>query len=235
MRCARRQNDAAYQHYRRRSVSGRHAIIIHRRQVQHQSSRGMFITLWMARLPLRHRPIVLRSPVNGSESAIGRGCIRATGWDAFILKPVLRVPYVYSAYRTQPKYNILTSTRFGAQVYKCEKLCIKTNEFSIQNLCLQVRAGSFHSSFQMEERILRHEHETERASGRSRARTRPRVRTASTQTILKASSTAHQHVHARPAVGITSTEPGRKASPCKPGGRARPRFLGKQFYRSNIP
>jgi hypothetical protein len=110
MRCARRQNDAAYQQYRRRSVSGRHAIIIHRRQVQHQSSRGMFLTLWMARLPLRHRPIVLRSPVNGSESAIGRGCIRATGWDAFLFKPLLRVPYVYSAYRTQPKYNILTST-----------------------------------------------------------------------------------------------------------------------------
>ena len=110
MRCARRQNDAAYQQYRRRSVSGRHAIIIHRRQVQHQSSRGMFLTLWMARMPLRHRPIVLRSPVNGSESAIGRGCIRATGWDAFLLKPLLRVPYVYSAYRTQPKYNILTGT-----------------------------------------------------------------------------------------------------------------------------
>jgi hypothetical protein len=110
MRCARRQNDAAYQQYRRRSVSGRHAIIIHRRQVQHQSSRGMFLTLWMARMPLRHRPIVLRSPVNGSESAIGRGCIRATGWDAFLLKPLLRVPYVYSAYRTQPKYTILTST-----------------------------------------------------------------------------------------------------------------------------
>jgi len=113
MRCARRQNDAAYQQYRRRSVSGRHAIIIHRRQVQHQSSRGMFLTLWMARMPLRHRPIVLRSPVNGSESAIGRGCIRATGWDAFLLKPLLRVPYVYSAYRTQPKYNILTSTRLN--------------------------------------------------------------------------------------------------------------------------
>jgi hypothetical protein len=80
------------QHYRRRSVSGRHAIIIHRRQVQHQSSRGIFITLWMARLPLRHRPIVLRSPVNGSESAIGRGCIRATGRDVFLFKPLLRVP-----------------------------------------------------------------------------------------------------------------------------------------------
>ncbi len=33
------------------------------------------------------------------------------------------------------------------------------------------------------------------------------------------------HVHAHPAVGITSTEPGRKASPCKPGGRARPREI----------
>jgi hypothetical protein len=34
-------------------------------------------------------------------------------------------------------------------------------------------------------------------------------------------------VHARPAVGITSTEPGRKASPCKPGGRARPREISE--------
>ena len=40
MRCARRQNDAAYQHYRRRSVSGRHAIIIHRRHMDYQRSRG---------------------------------------------------------------------------------------------------------------------------------------------------------------------------------------------------
>ena len=59
----------------------------------------------------------------------------------------------------------------------------------------------------------------------SRARTRPRVLTASTQTNLKASTTAQHHVHAHPAVGITSTEPGRKASPCKPGGRARPREI----------
>ena len=58
-----------------------------------------------------------------------------------------------------------------------------------------------------------------------RAQTRPRVLTANTQTNLKASTTAQHHVHARPAVGITSTEPGRKASPCKPGGRARPREI----------
>jgi hypothetical protein len=65
----------------------------------------------------------------------------------------------------------------------------------------------------------------ERASGQdeSRARTRPRDLTPSTQTNLKASTTTQHHVHAHPAVGITSTEPGRKASPCKPGGRARPR------------
>jgi len=65
----------------------------------------------------------------------------------------------------------------------------------------------------------------ERASDESRARTRPRVLTASTQTNLKASTTTQHHVHAHPAVGITSTEPGRKASPCKPGGRARPREI----------
>jgi hypothetical protein len=29
---------------------------------------GMFLTLWIARLPLSHGPIVLRSPLNGSEA-----------------------------------------------------------------------------------------------------------------------------------------------------------------------
>jgi hypothetical protein len=43
MRCARRQNDAAYQRYRRRSVTGRHAITIHRRHMEYQHSRGMFL------------------------------------------------------------------------------------------------------------------------------------------------------------------------------------------------
>ena len=64
-----------------------------------------------------------------------------------------------------------------------------------------------------------------RASDRTITRTRPRVLTASTQTNLKASTTAQYHAHAHPAVGITSTEPGRKARPCKPGGRARPREI----------
>ena len=35
------------------------------------------------------------------------------------------------------------------------------------------------------------------------------------------SKPTQHHVHALPAVGITSTEPGRKGGPCKPGGRAR--------------
>ena len=40
MRCARRQNGAAYQRHRHRSVTGRHAIIIHRRHMEYQRSRG---------------------------------------------------------------------------------------------------------------------------------------------------------------------------------------------------
>ena len=71
----------------------------------------------------------------------------------------------------------------------------------------------------------RHLRSETRASDRTITRTRPRVLTASTQTNLKASTTAQHHVHAHPAVGITSTEPGRKARPCKPGGRARPREI----------
>ena len=63
MRCARRQNDAAYQRYRRRSVTGRHAILIHRRHMEYQRSRGMFLRFGIAGQPLSHGPIVLRSPV----------------------------------------------------------------------------------------------------------------------------------------------------------------------------
>jgi len=45
---------------------------------------GMFITLWIARLPLSHRRTVLRSPVNGSEAPMWKGftqrdVMRATG------------------------------------------------------------------------------------------------------------------------------------------------------------
>jgi hypothetical protein len=63
MRCARRQNDAAYQRYRRRSVTGRHAILIHRRHMEYQRSRGMFLRFGVVGQPLSHGPIVLRSPV----------------------------------------------------------------------------------------------------------------------------------------------------------------------------
>ena len=43
---------------------------------------GMFLTLWIARLPLSHGPIVLRSPVNGSEAPMADGLLRAAGCDA---------------------------------------------------------------------------------------------------------------------------------------------------------
>ena len=78
---------------------------------------------------------------------------------------------------------------------------------------------------QRESQRRRHPQRDRRASDRTITRTRPRVLTASTQTNVKASTTAQYHVHAHPAVGITSTEPGRKARPCKPGGRARPREI----------
>ena len=82
-------------------------------------------------------------------------------------------------------------------------------------MCLQVRAGSFRKKTRKKITARpKSEASRARASGRSRARTRLRFLTESTETNLKASTTAHHHVHAHPAVGITSTEPGRKASPC---------------------
>ena len=110
-----------------------------------------------------------------------------------------------------------------ARVYNVEKICIKTNELWLQNCVYKFVPGSFHSK-KINCGTIRSK-DRARASGRSRARTRPRVLTASTKTNLKASTTAQHHVHAHPAVGITSTEPGRKARPCKPGGRARPREI----------
>jgi hypothetical protein len=39
---------------------------------------GMFLALWIARLPLSHRPTLLRSPLDGSERPCGRA-LRAAG------------------------------------------------------------------------------------------------------------------------------------------------------------
>jgi hypothetical protein len=93
MRCARRQNDAAYQRYRRRSVTGRHAILIHRRHMEYQRSRGMFLRFGVAGQPLSHGPIVLRSPVR-ERSAHGGRVLWATGCDAHA--GTRRVPTVAS-------------------------------------------------------------------------------------------------------------------------------------------
>ena len=108
-----------------------------------------------------------------------------------------------------------------ARVYNVEKICIKTTNFGyriVTTTSCRVRSG-------LKGNHKRHLRSETRASDRTITRTRPRVLTASTQTNLKASTTAQHHVHAHPAVGITSTEPGRKARPCKPGGRARPREI----------
>ena len=71
MRCSRRRNGAAYQHYRLRSVTARHVIIIHRRHMENRRSQGMFLRFVVARLQRSHGPIVLPSPVNGSEAPMG--------------------------------------------------------------------------------------------------------------------------------------------------------------------
>ena len=76
MRCGRRQNDAAYHHHRP-------TIVADPSQTDKRLSSigvtwstnalgGMFLTLWIARLPLSHGPIVLRSPVNGGEAPMQR-------------------------------------------------------------------------------------------------------------------------------------------------------------------
>ena len=86
--------------------------------------------------------------------------------------------------------------------------------------------GSFRSKKIGENQPARPEARTERE--RQDDHVHASARESSRQALrqnLKASTTAQHHVHAHPAVGITSTEPGRKARPCKPGGRARPREI----------
>ena len=64
---------------------------------------------------------------------------------------------------------------FGAEVYKCEKICIKTNEFSIQNLCLQVyKFVPVRSTLRS---IVLEENSRSRENSPARARDRASVRT----------------------------------------------------------
>ena len=111
-----------------------------------------------------------------------------------------------------------------ALVDNVEKICIKTNQFCAQNCVF--KSSCRLRSIQRKSTAARSEARTERErqDDHVHASAREFSRQAHRQN-LKASTTAQHHVHAHPAVGITSTEPGRKARPCKPGGRARPREI----------
>jgi hypothetical protein len=105
----------------------------------------------------------------------------------------------------------------------------KQTNFRYRNCVYKFVPGSFHSKKTGENQPAlpaRPEARTERE--RQDDHVHASAREFSRQALrqnLKASTTAQHHVHAHPAVGITSTEPGRKARPCKPGGRARPREI----------
>ena len=77
---------------------------------------GTFLTLWIARLPLSHGPIVLRSPVNGGEAPmcggvyVQRDVMRATGTQ--------RVPLLAStsSRAISSKFG-LSESKFGLKVF----------------------------------------------------------------------------------------------------------------------
>ena len=77
---------------------------------------GMFLTLWIARLPLSHRPTVLRSPVNGAKRPcveglyVQRDVMRATGTQ--------RVPLLAStsSRAISSKFG-LSESKFGLKVF----------------------------------------------------------------------------------------------------------------------
>ena len=82
VRCARRQNDAAYHHHRRRSVPDRHAIIIHRRHMEYQRSRGHVPYALDCKAAAESSSDRASFPGKRERSAHGERVIRAAGCDA---------------------------------------------------------------------------------------------------------------------------------------------------------
>ena len=85
-RRAKRRNGAAYQHRRRRSLTGGHSVIAHGRRMEYQRSRSMFLTHGIARLTAKSWSDRASFPGYGSESPC-EGLLRAAGCDARYRNP----------------------------------------------------------------------------------------------------------------------------------------------------
>ena len=79
MRRAKRRNGAAYQHRRRRSVTGRHAVITHGVAWSTTALIACSIRIRSQDSPPRHGPIVLRCPGNGREAPMVKKRESVTG------------------------------------------------------------------------------------------------------------------------------------------------------------
>jgi hypothetical protein len=115
MRCGRRQNDAAYQRHRRRSVTGRHAIIIHRRHMEHQRSRRHVPNALDCKAAAESSSDRASFPVKGASTHeegfyVQRDVLRATGTQ--------RVPPVAStsSHAFSPKFG-LSESKFGLKAF----------------------------------------------------------------------------------------------------------------------
>ena len=116
MRCGRRQNDAAYQRHRRRSVTGRHAIIIHRRHMEYQRSRGHVPNALDCKAAAESSSDRASFPVKRERSAhvegfyVQRDVLRATGTQ--------RVPPVVStsSHAFSSKFG-LSESKFGLNAF----------------------------------------------------------------------------------------------------------------------
>ena len=116
MRCGRRQNDAAYQRHRRRSVTGRHAIIIHRRHMEYQRSRRHVPNALDCKAAAESSSDRASFPVKRERSAhvegfyVQRDVLRATGTQ--------RVPPVAftSSHAFSSKFG-LSESKFGLKAF----------------------------------------------------------------------------------------------------------------------
>ena len=110
MRCARRRKGAAYQHYRRRSVSGRHAVIMPSASYASPTLSGHVPHALDCKAAAESSSDRASFSVNGSESAIGKRLYRQ--------RDVMRTPKPEEFRGLHPRRASRRHSIFGSKLPK---------------------------------------------------------------------------------------------------------------------
>ena len=90
-RRAKRRNGAAYQHRRRRSLTGGHSVIAHGRRMEYQRSRSMFLTHGIARLTAKSwsdRALLPRKRARSAHAQLFAHRLRSPTWSHVCAGPL---------------------------------------------------------------------------------------------------------------------------------------------------